>query len=1501
MRPEIRYNYTMPEVVASPIAEGFAARKERRASETPQDQFDNLVTRVDWLTRRVVGLYPETHPVSKFANGLLSKLNGKDPQPYQVFIYKGQPNAFAIPNGSIFLSDQLLDVAETEEELLFVLAHERIHVKEDHAHKRIYSQQAENYTPRGLVEAVFKQLGRSRFHEWESDARAFDAMDNASINPVGGIHMLEKFREISKGKSGAVHGKDVDRVLNLRSITYLRDMEAIDKPLTDIPAEVKDAVKKEQRDNAFASLYNKVLRDLNERKFPDMVTLRKVDYDMAVLLLPHFISDNLQTGEIKIDSARLWVQQETQIIAYLANKVWEGLNDRLNQAGQFTKQQKAFLFHALLDLGGQEGVTNPEVQKILFNDRFQASDQPGKPQLPWNERNFGFLGRLRAEEDIEELLDCLKPDKFAQLGIKINEDPNAFIDNITESVFKEWMYLDDENALQINEFVNFATSLTTTLGKLYKAHGTPAFKPEKAFTRIISRAKSELTPENVKLLFDNAVMSYPSARSELRRAFQELSSDYLKTTEIPLEEQFIELFRDYGSKLEAIDLEIKRKEEQFSRYGGSFLGITEGHKAREEMLKAFKPRIEPLLKELEADPQSLIRFLGSIKQTIQADSVLREYEMKYPEEWRHLFVGSLDQEKMFSQTTDHQLRFLQKVQFNLMLFDYRDGATAINEALGTFMQSESFDIDTFLHFYKLLKGPTALAEELGFTFSLEDFISKDIADTLIQEGVYVLLHGQLESNISRDRFSEVLEKLTTEAPLDHFGSNQSSHIKPSGHIVTIKDSVLDEIFKKFEFDLSNGNHLKDLYYLSTYMTDQGLATRMQNLVWERLPGHLTFEDGLAFLTKEIHAKRLFSIGALQSFIEKKAQTHEQIEEARHTFLVLLSETTGTVDYGKIVGTEFLIDTFFGQQRGEFLKACIGNGKNDRDLKIYLYDRWKKAFGQDEGEALNMDLDTLMARLYRLDGQSKYVLIRDLLTGDGGVLINKDLRARTELVDYFLETYVEAGDDSEKQYLEEIRKVMHTLVNTARYDLLYFALAPLLQDRILRQPAETVDWQKIIKEEGIPEEFSGVSARYSQFKRGQGTGWRLIRVLSGGVSSESQYKTRDQRIAYESHIENLLGEVEGKPERLKMNVNEFLLEVAQTLGAPGVRFLQILGQYIELPPHLQEAFRNVYDRVEGQSKVSAQYTLKREWPGVETQLPFIGDRVGGGSLMSVFRAQKVDSANVVVKVMNPNALFHTQTTQQLLERVFEDLSSKDKRFEPALPMLTDIGEWIKNDVNFEGFLEEDKQFAKKHDGYSVRGNWYKIRVPQSHPPENKRFMVEEYVEGRNLTQLDQLQREGHYGKDIMTLLTRSFFEQIKDGRVLSDIHPGNIRVSKDYGVYFLDRNYYLNLSFQDKFFLWRLQSVFKDPSNAAKECLNYLKGQGSNVEEEKYRRILDQSAQIPGENDLAGRLMDLTVLLRKEGLRFPLRMTLLVKNLYYLDRLSKQVGFKDISEAYQGKR
>ena len=121
------------------------------------------------------------------------------------------PNAFALPGGSIILTDALVRAARSDREVAGVLAHELGHVELRHSLRQIYSALGVAIVltvvggdPGALIDAVISQAGvlmtlsYSRSFESEADARAVELLLAIGEDPVAFADLLERL-EASMG------------------------------------------------------------------------------------------------------------------------------------------------------------------------------------------------------------------------------------------------------------------------------------------------------------------------------------------------------------------------------------------------------------------------------------------------------------------------------------------------------------------------------------------------------------------------------------------------------------------------------------------------------------------------------------------------------------------------------------------------------------------------------------------------------------------------------------------------------------------------------------------------------------------------------------------------------------------------------------------------------------------------------------------------------------------------------------------------------------------------------------------------------------------------------------------------------------------------------------------------------------------------------------------------------------------------------------------------------
>ena len=129
------------------------------------------------------------------------------------------PNAFALPYGIIVLTDELVQLAEDDRELIAVLAHECGHIAQRHALRGILQKSGvlvgvalitgdvSSASSLGTaLPAYLLETGFSRDFEREADAHAVAKLDAADIEPRFLAQMLERLAQHSRERSSALLG-----------------------------------------------------------------------------------------------------------------------------------------------------------------------------------------------------------------------------------------------------------------------------------------------------------------------------------------------------------------------------------------------------------------------------------------------------------------------------------------------------------------------------------------------------------------------------------------------------------------------------------------------------------------------------------------------------------------------------------------------------------------------------------------------------------------------------------------------------------------------------------------------------------------------------------------------------------------------------------------------------------------------------------------------------------------------------------------------------------------------------------------------------------------------------------------------------------------------------------------------------------------------------------------------------------------------------------------------
>ncbi|WP_111641057.1 M48 family metallopeptidase [Marinimicrobium alkaliphilum] len=199
---------------------GLPAGANRIAHALPAETLDRVAHEALVIMDRLQ-FEPSELPESRQAELLASftpMLERFPELPLRVLFRKGGeglgPNAMALPDGTMIFTDEMIELAENDDELLAVLAHEIGHVAHRHslrsviqnatlgvAYMLIVGDASATADLMASLPIVMATLSYSRQHEWEADAFAAQVLDDMGIERDAFVTLMSRLGE---------HGHDDD-------------------------------------------------------------------------------------------------------------------------------------------------------------------------------------------------------------------------------------------------------------------------------------------------------------------------------------------------------------------------------------------------------------------------------------------------------------------------------------------------------------------------------------------------------------------------------------------------------------------------------------------------------------------------------------------------------------------------------------------------------------------------------------------------------------------------------------------------------------------------------------------------------------------------------------------------------------------------------------------------------------------------------------------------------------------------------------------------------------------------------------------------------------------------------------------------------------------------------------------------------------------------------------------------------------------------------------------
>ncbi|MDD4352028.1 MAG: AarF/UbiB family protein [Candidatus Gracilibacteria bacterium] len=1444
------------------------------------------------------GKLSAAHPVRQYIDKILTRLPRKDGFDLKLTLCPGwkEVNAVALPSGDILAGCGIIDAVNNEETILGIIAHEYIHVSREHL-KHLLKVSEKSV---GLTEYILKNIALARTHEYESDLRSvLRDLEEAGINPTGYKNLF--FPDDTKTDSTSLsHGSDIDRSLNIATTTHFVDLNSLQTELHDIPEDIKALNKNLGYDSEFSPIWRRpklIARDEEELKIGNQArrqTLEKVPKRLLPLLIGRVAQHTARhhAGRTSHDP------EDLRLLRDMINKFKLEFKQELTADSEEDSDLKLILaleVYCGVDIFNSKHTAFPEFTELLTQVTKSPADLERmrtlftKLDLPYfcksSKELFIDLINFAIDNQLFGAFNKIDLD-FDQLKITINAWSKTFADLSREF---------DVGEIYTEEFLRkvILTELKTHIG----SYDDPSVCE---FSAILGEKLSTITDNAAEQAIKN-----PDWTSSFTKNQLEIIKDLYRVKSLQtLTEKSHRLSKLINAENSSLDINgldqllrdiylslVKNHSDNSPEYFAEFigpsgelinpLGLDVPHRVPHFLLYSAEYVTKLILEDL-LETHAAFNSLSDIEK-----KAILFYTTK-------LLFDSVDT----AEIKESSLTFLKRVSSDYYPSEDEDDEDDRIYKMPVNMQKEGSEI---LKIVKADLNPSFFYESHLTIQDLELLHNRLVKDPLLGKAVigeqeFTQLISHYLSQLSfTEMFTIINDLKARDIDLQSYFERHPKHTSP----------LLRSITKAIKQDTLGTLSLLELTSIATWINDPLLRTFFEKLTIEKSWDRFDFADKISVIFPTEGQNSLLSFSLRNKFLEEDIKNKADFDTVKNHFESGLDKLTHEGDTR--LGLLFIFDTLFPSFKYTDTAKLLASllridteipqySGTDRSLKNFFYENLKDIEKDKELASTRKTIirtEKGIRSIFNLDFYGKNLLLRKLLTAEGGIL--RDNSKKAHFLDIVFNNWIK-DEESEQDLNSVLGKVKTALAQSDNLELLYFMLSGALLERLASPPTKqnTVDYSEIIQiEENLG--MSGEKLRLTLAKM-------LGTITSRRARSKYFLDPEHAIVVAESNLYKELqpkvARINGSSDKAPPTPIQFTKEAIGKMGALGRRFLQLLPQIVDVSPKRLDELSEVYDQVKGQPKLSALLLLEREWPDFWEQVESVNDRIGGGSMVTVYHATMKDGTERALRVSNPNTRHHLKESYEFASSMMDYLVKQyGGAYQAARLALDDIKDWVEQDINLEGFMEQDVVFKEKYDGYTVGKSTYSIKIPRSYGPDNAYFSSEDYVEGINLTRWQELVEQGHDMKAVISLLTKFYAQQIKDGQVLSDVHKGNFSVtSKNKEIVVYDRNFFLNLSETESALITTLVNPFTSVHAKSEQLLNYLS-----------KEDLPESQHTELVNNIRNFVKSLSALnlqeaqasiiaIKQTGGKIPLAFTLLLKNFNELQIMSKKAGFKSLIEA-----
>lgn len=393
--------------------------------------------------------------------------------------------------------------------------------------------------------------------------------------------------------------------------------------------------------------------------------------------------------------------------------------------------------------------------------------------------------------------------------------------------------------------------------------------------------------------------------------------------------------------------------------------------------------------------------------------------------------------------------------------------------------------------------------------------------------------------------------------------------------------------------------------------------------------------------------------------------------------------------------------------------------------------------------------------------------------------------------------------------------------------------------------------------------------------------------------------------------------------------EAVIQGIESFGPIGVRSLQLASQLLDLTPEINLRLSRCLDANPGLSKLHFWHNLDNFMSSEPEVAKFmnekvirIGEYLGGGSLNTTFeafiRTDDGGEKRVVIKMLNPNAKAVIGETykaaHETLQAMMDESPQQAEKARTAMMLIDLAHQWCLKDICDPHFQVDDAAYTKHLESCDVSSEWASIGVyTPTVELETYRVKSEDACPGRSLNAVlkdpsihaDVKQRiVSAVGKIFLHEMTVPLESAVEDEKFMmrSDPHSGNKMVdisdTGDIAIGIIDRSMYLKMTASD---MAIAKAILLGESKEAVSLLLDSIMQHNKVRDQGPRRaILLQLVKASLMQKISGTQNDMQMIqvlsreCARRSLEIPLQMRLLIKNIESVRRLTADHGI-DLGE------